>query len=218
MKKITLVAFSSLLLLSSCGVATGTGSSSSSSTSSAAGSILGSVLGAATDGETIGNVLSSVLGTNKLSKDKLVGTWKYDGPGCAFMSDNALAKAGGEVAATEIEKKLSTEYSKLGFTRSNTYFTFDKSGTFSAKIDGHSLSGNWTYDESSQKLTLSGLLLNVTAYATSNGSGISLLFESKKILTLLQTVAAASGNTTLGTISDISKNYNGVRIGFDMKK
>lgn len=43
-------------------------------------------------------------------------------------------------------------------------------------------------------------------------------FESKKILTLLQTVSAISGNTTLSTIGDISKQFNGVRLGFAMKK
>ena len=44
------------------------------------------------------------------------------------------------------------------------------------------------------------------------------LFESKKLLTLIQTMASLSGNTTVSTIGDLSKNYNGVRIGFDLKK
>ena len=167
---------------------------------------------------TITNAISSVIGLNKLTKSKLVGTWKYDGPGCAFTSQNALAKAGGEVVATQIEQKLSTEYSKLGFTKSNTYITFNEDGTFSGKVDGKSLSGNWTFDENTQALKLSGLLLSLNGYATRNGSGISILFESKKILTLLQTVAALSGNSTLSTIGDISKNYDGVRMGFDMAK
>ena len=49
-------------------------------------------------------------------------------------------------------------------------------------------------------------------------SGIGLLFESKKMLTLLQTVAAMSGNSGVQTIGDLSKNYDGVRVGFDMTK
>ena len=129
-----------------------------------------------------------------------------------------MAKAGGEIVATQIEEKLSAEYAKLGFKKSNTYITFNKDGTFSGKIDGKSLSGNWTFDENTQALKLSGLLLSLNGYATRNASGISILFESKKILTLLQTVAALSGNSTLSTIGDISKNYDGVRVGFDMAK
>ena len=35
--------------------------------------------------------------------------------------------------------------------------------------------------------------------------GMNFTFESKKILTLLQTVSALSGNTSLSTIGDISK-------------
>lgn len=129
-----------------------------------------------------------------------------------------MAKAGGEIVATQIEEKLSAEYAKLGFKKSNTYITFNEDGTFSGKIDGKSLSGNWTFDENTQALKLSGLLLSLNGYATRNASGISILFESKKILTLLQTVAALSGNSTLSTIGDISKNYDGVRVGFDMAK
>ena len=154
-----------------------------------------------------------MIGLNKLTKSKLVGTWKYEGPGCAFTSQNALAKAGGEIVATQIEEKLSAEYAKLGFKKSNTYITFNEDGTFSGKVDGKSLTGNNT-----QALKLSGLLLSLNGYATRNASGISILFESKKILTLLQTVAALSGNSTLSTIGDISKNYDGVRVGFDMAK
>lgn len=129
-----------------------------------------------------------------------------------------MAKAGGEIVATQIEEKLSAEYAKLGFKKSNTYITFNEDGTFSGKVDGKSLTGNWTFDENTQALKLSGLLLSLNGYATRNASGISILFESKKILTLLQTVAALSGNSTLSTIGDISKNYDGVRVGFDMAK
>lgn len=216
MKKtfMTIAAAMSLTLLTSCGSLGG----SSSSNSGIAGNVLGSILGSATSTETLGNVLSSVLGTNKLTQSQLIGTWKYKGPGCAFTSDNALAKAGGEVAATTVKEKLSTQYSKLGFTSSNTYITFNEDGTYSAKIDGKSMSGKYTFDESSYQVKLSGLLLNLTCYAKRNTDGIGLLFESKKILTILQTVASASGNSTLSTIGDLSKNYDGMRIGFDMKK
>jgi hypothetical protein len=56
------------------------------------------------------------------------------------------------------------------------------------------------------------------AYTKRTVNGMSILFESKKLLTVLQTVAAISGNATLQTIGDLSTNYNGVRLGFDMKK
>ena len=62
------------------------------------------------------------------------------------------------------------------------------------------------------------MLLSFHCYAKKNSDGIGLLFEAKKLLTLLQTAAALSGNSTLNSISDLSKNYDGLRIGFDYKK
>lgn len=210
-KTLILVAAASLSM-ASCGTIGTTGTASS-----AAGNAVGSILGAITNGETVGNILSSVIGTNKVTAEQLVGTWRYSGPGCAFTSDNALAKAGGEVAATEVKNKLKTQYSQLGFSSSNTYVTFKQDGTFSAKIDGKSWSGNYTFDESNQEINFAGLIINLKGYTKRNTSGISILFESKKVLTLFQTLASLSGNSTAQVISDISKNYNGVRIGFDMK-
>lgn len=217
---IILAAMASTIALSSCGtIGSGllNGATGSSSSSSTVGSVLGSVLGTATSGETLGNILSSVIGTDKLKTSSLYGTWHYNGPGCAFTSENALAKAGGEVAASTVKEKLATEYSKLGFTASNTYITFNKDNSFSAKIDGKSFSGTYTFDESTQALNLKGLIINLNGYAKKNTNGIAILFESKKVLTLLQTVAAASGNSTLSTIGNISKSYDGVRVGFDLK-
>lgn len=219
MKKINvMLTAAACLLATSCGtIGAGTGTTGTT-TGTTAGDILSGVIGAATNGETLGNILASVIGADKLTQESLYGTWKYDGPGCAFTSDNALAKAGGEVVATQIEQKLQVQYSKLGFSRSNTYITFSKDGTFTGKVDSKSLSGNYTYNASTGALKLQGLLLSINGYATRNGSGISLLFESKKLISLLQTLSAISGNTTLSTISDISKNYDGVRLGFDLAK
>ena len=217
MKKISFaVVGMACMLAASCGTL-GTGVSNGT-TGSSTGNVLGSVIGAMSNGEAIGNVLSSVIGLNQLSQSQLIGTWRYNGPGCAFTSDNLLAKAGGEVAATQIEQKLEQQYAKLGFSSSNTYITFNQDGTFASKIGGKSFSGNYTYDAGTGALNLKGLLLSLNGYVTRNGSGISVLFESKKLLSLLQTMAALSGNSTLSTIGEVSKNYDGARLGFDMSR
>ena len=166
----------------------------------------------------LGNILGSVLGVNKISEANLVGTWKYSAPGCAFTSDNLLAKAGGEVAAQKIKSQLQPQYQSLGISASNTYFTFKEDKTFSAKLAGKSISGNYTYDASKGTINLQTLLLSMNGYVTMTTSGISLLFESQKILSVLQTLGALSGNTTIGTIGELSKNYDGVRVGFDLTR
>lgn len=168
----------------------------------------------------VGSILDNVIGSTTFKKaDLCAHTWKYKSPGCAFTSENLLAKAGGEIAAKKVEEKLSTYYQKAGFSSSNTYFKFNEDGTFNAKIEGKSWSGTYTFDEKTHAIDLKGrLLLSLNGFATKNSSGISILFESKKLLTIIQTLTALSGNTTLGTIGEISKNYDGIRVGFDLSK
>jgi hypothetical protein len=217
MKKISMITMAAAaILMSSCGM--GAQGNTANSSNAAQGSVLGSILSASTDGQTIGNVLQSVLGLDKVTKANLIGTWKYSQPGCAFTSQNLLAQAGGEAVATSIKQKMSGYYSTVGIKSSNTQVTFNENGTFTAKIAGKSWQGNWTFDEANYKITMQGILLNVNCYAKMNSNGIGLLFEGKKLLTLLQTMTALSGNQTVQTIGDLSKNYDGVRVGFDMTK
>lgn len=201
-------------VLCGCG-GLGNGTTTSSNNGS---SILGSVISAATNGQTIGNAIKSILGTDKPKEADIVGTWKYRQPGVAFTSENLLAKAGGEAIATEIKEKLNSTYSKVGLSASNTYLTFNSDKTFSGKIDGKSISGTWAYTYDDQKLTLKTLLFSLNCYAKKTTGGMSFLMESKKLLSLFQTAAALTGNTTLQSVGELSKNYDGVRMGFDMSK
>ena len=152
--------------------------------------------------------------------DLCAHTWKYSKPGCAFTSENLLAKAGGEIAASKIEEDLSKYYSKFGFSKSNTYFTFKTDGTFAAKIDGKSWNGTYTFDEKTHAIQLKGLLLSASGFATRTANGISLLFEQKKLLTLIKTLSKLNltGSTTMSAVSSIVDNYDGVRMGFEMTK
>jgi len=176
------------------------------------------VLSAMTNGTGITNAITSVIGLDKVTPEGLIGTWQYKNPGCAFTSKNLLYKAGGEVAAVQIEEKLLPYYQQVGISASNTIITFNQDGTFSSKIVGTPFSGRYTFDEASQKITLKGLLLTVNCYTKREVNGISILFEGKRLLSVLQTMAALSGNQNLETVSEISKKYEGVRVGFDMNR
>lgn len=189
---------------------TSTSTSSQSDTKSGLTGLLGAL-------GSVGEALNGVIGGD-LTQSNLCATWKYSGPGCAFTSENLLAKAGGSVASAEIKKKLSTYYTKAGFKSSNTTFTFNEDGTFESKIDGKSWNGKYTFDEKTGEIHLNGVLLKMSGYATKSSNGISLLFESKKLLTLVQSLSKLSGNSTLATLGNLSKNYSGVRVGFDLKK
>lgn len=226
---------SSSTATSSSAASTPTTSTSTSATTNSgysAGSVVAGVLGGLLGGGTttgssstgssiINGILNNVIGSATFSQAALCAhTWKYSKPGCAFTSENLLAKAGGEIAASKIEEDLSKYYSKFGFSKSNTYFTFKTDGTFAAKIDGKSWNGTYTFDEKTHAIQLKGLLLSASGFATRTANGISLLFEQKKLLTLVKTLSKLNltGSTTMSAVSSIVDNYDGVRIGFEMTK
>ena len=179
---------------------------------------MGQVMSAMTNGTGLGNAIKSVIGLDEVKAQQLIGDWKYKGPGCAFTSENLLAKAGGEIAAVQIEEKVQPYYQQAGLSAENTFISFKEDGTFSSRIAGTPFSGQYTFDEETQKITLKSLFLSVNCYAKKEVGGISILFEAKKLLTFLQTISAFSDNKDLQTISDLSKKYDGVRIGFDLNK
>lgn len=209
-----------------------TSTSTTTNSGYSAGSVVAGVLGGLLGGGTttgssstgssiINGILNNVIGSATFSQaDLCAHTWKYSKPGCAFTSENLLAKAGGEIAASKIEEDLSKYYSKFGFSKSNTYFTFKADGTFAAKIDGKSWNGTYTFDEKTHAIQLKGLLLSASGFATRTANGISLLFEQKKLLTLVKTLSKLNltGSTTMSAVSSIVDNYDGVRIGFEMTK
>lgn len=203
MKKVKAIVLAAVaMIVTSCGM-TGT-----------QGNILGDIL----QGGTLGNVIISVIGAQKVTAQDLIGAWNYSGPGCAFTSENLLAKAGGEVAATRIKEKALPYYQQIGITSQNTNITFKQDGTYTASFRGTPMSGKWTYDEASSKVTLQSLLLTINCYAKRNYTGIGLLFESSKLLNILQTMAALSGNQNIQAVGEISKTYDGLRLGFDFSK
>ena len=197
-------------------------------TGSTIANVLGGLLGAATGntsgstssaGSIISGLLNNVIGSGTFSKaDLCAHTWKYSKPGCAFTSENLLAKAGGEIAANKVEEKLSTYYKKFGFNSSNTQFTFTTDGNFSAQIDGKSWQGTYTFDEKTHAIHLKGLLLSASGYATKTTNGISLLFDQKKLLNLIKMLSTFKGSSTLSAVGSIANSYDGMRVGFEMTK
>lgn len=228
-KKTTSAASNTTAATATTTAATTSNAATSTSATSNAGSAVAGVLGAVLGGNSnssssagssiINGILNNVIGSGTFSKQDLCAhTWKYSKPGCAFTSENLLAKAGGEIAANKVEEKLGEYYSKFGFSGSNTYFTFKTDGTFAAKIDGKSWQGNYTFDEKTHAIQMKGLLLSMSGYATKTTNGISLLFDQTKLLNLIKTMGALKGSSTLSAIGTIANNYDGMRVGFEMTK
>ena len=211
MKKMMMAAVAALML-QGCGMTNpgvNGGSQMGGTTTNNSGSSIGS--------NALGGLLDLVVGSVKLSQTDIIGTWSYVEPACAFTSENLLAKAGGSVAAKTVNEKLPPVYKSLHISSGNTQLTFNENGQFTGKIGGFPMSGTYTFDATNGLVKMKSLT-TFTAHLTRSTHGMNFTFESKKILTLLQTVSALSGNTSLSTIGDISKQFSGVRLGFAMKK
>lgn len=202
--KSTIIAVAAVLLLGSCGI----GGQDS----------LSGILGGMTNPQTIDNVIQSVLGLTKVTKQDIVGSWSYQQPGCAFTSEQLLAKAGGEIVAADIKTKLKPYYDKVGVRQGNTAVNFTADGKFNATVAGTPFSGTYTFDEATAKISMKSMFFTINCYAKKNSNGMAYLFEASKLITLMQTLSALSGSAELQGIGELAKQYDGLRVGFDMKK
>lgn len=167
----------------------------------------------------LSGVVKNVVGDKTTTASSIIGTWTYAGPECQFESDNLLAKAGGEVAAKEVEEKIQKVYEKVGMD--GCQYTFSEDGSYSCTVKGKTSSGTYTFDSDAKTVTMKSKLgIKTVAYVTVTGDDMSLVFKADKLMSVLKTItsAAASVNSTASTISSIADSYDGLRLGFELKK
>ena len=215
---------SAMLGLASCG-----GLGTTSTTNSGTGDLLSGVLSAALgDGTTastgmdagslIGGVIGQLLG-GTTSASSIVGTWVYTGPSVQFESENLLAKAGGAVASNAVVNKIDPYYQAIGITPGAFAITFNSNNTCSYTMRGQTYNGTYQFDPSTHQITIQGQILTFPkAYVTVSANQMAMTFDASKLLTLAQGLASASQNSTLSTISSLSKSFNGMKTGFLFQK
>ncbi len=229
MKRFNFMAVATLvcgMALSGCGNAgmyNGTGFNGQNANGSNVGADL---LGAALSGLVGGNaqqgdLLSGVIGmlANGVTSNSgsIVGTWVYSGPSVEFESQNLLAQAGGMVASNQLKNKIAPYYEKIGIKPGAVAMQFNSDNTCIIQIGKNAQPANYTYNPSTHTLQITGQQLGLsfgTAYATVSGSQMSITFDSTKILNVAQGLASKSGNSTLSTISELSKTFSGMKTGF----
>lgn len=166
--------------------------------------------------ENIEKVVNSVTGKSTAS---LEGTWVYSGAAIEFESGNLLQKAGGSVAATAAEKKLNEQLAKVGLKEGQMSFTFNADSTFTTKVGARSMKGTYSYDASTQKVNLKfAKLIGLNAKANCTSTNLDLLFTSDKLLKLITFLSTKSSNSTLKTIGSLANSYDGMMLGFSLKK
>lgn len=168
--------------------------------------------------------VTAVTGGKPLSIANLSGTWSYVNPTVKLESDNALKNAAASVAAGEIEKKLKDLCSKVGITENAFNYTFNTDSTFTSMLRGKTLKGTYSIDKATNTIELhygrfeNLRLTTLKAQPIISGNELSLLFEVDKLLDFLGKVSALSDNTTLKMVSQLAQQYDGMQMGFELKK
>ena len=167
--------------------------------------------------ENIEKAVSTVTGAN--INVSLVGKWVYSGSAVEFESDNLLLKAGGAAAAKGVESKMNEQLNKFGIAPGKMSFTFAADSTFSADISGRAMKGTYSYDNDEKKLNLKfARLINMGADLNYTSSNMDLLFDADKLLKLVTFLSSKTNNAALNSLSSLSSQYDGMQLGFELKK
>ncbi len=167
----------------------------------------------------LSGVAKAVVGNKATTASSIIGTWTYSGPECQFESENLLAKAGGEMAAKEVEEKMIAVYNKVGMN--NIRYTFNEDGTYSYQMKKRTVTGSYVFDDAAKTITMTGKLgLKTVAYVTVTGNDMSMVFKADKLMSILKTItgAASKVNSTAATINSVAEAYDGLMLGFELKE
>lgn len=172
-------------------------------------------------GDAVEGVVDGLLTNDNITVEQMAGTWKSTGSAVAFQSDNLLKKAGGGAAANTIEKKLDSYYKKFGLN--NATLTVTKEGKFTLKADKITLNGTVTKrSDGNFDFTFTPFgnmkLGSVKTYVTKSPSGLNVMFDASKLMSILSTLSGMVNNSTLSTMSDLLNGYDGLCVGFAFKK
>ena len=167
----------------------------------------------------LSGVAKAVVGNKATTASSIIGTWTYSGPECQFESENLLAKAGGEMAAKEVEEKMIAVYNKVGMN--NIRYTFNEDGTYSYQMKKRTVTGSYVFDDAAKTITMTGKLgLKTVAYVTVTGNDMSMVFKADKLMSILKTItgAASKVNSTAATINSVAEAYDGLMLGFGLSR
>ena len=234
MKKFLTLAAAACMIMSACASPLQTSSTTQATATTATTdnplSGLGSLLGGGSDngssksgsglGDLLGGVVSGLLGNDKITPDRLVGTWTYVSPAVCFKSENFLQKAGGAAMATAIENKLADYYTK--FRLNKVTLTVDEKQNFTLNLGLLRTSGTVTIEGEDVYFNFKALgaisLGKMKTYITMTGNQMSLMFDVTKLISIINAVGSATNSTAVKAASSLLNSYDGMCAGFKLQK
>ena len=170
--------------------------------------------------DILSGVAKQVMGDKATTETSLIGTWEYVGPDCQLKGDDVLTNIGGEAAGEEVEEKVEAIYNKTGLN--TIQFTFNEDNTCSYTVKGKKVEGTYEFDADAKTVTIKAgkLGVKVTAHIVTLGSNMSFVFDADKILSVVKTITGVASkiNSSAATINALASKFEGMMIGFELKK
>lgn len=168
-----------------------------------------------------------------LTEKAIIGTWNYSQPGVKLSSsENALSDITGSALTTTVQQKIAPYYEKVGIKPGICKFVINEDGTFSSTFGQRTFSGTYTFDPKTNALSLKyggtkpstiaegeASLFNlgaIPAYAYINGEKLQIVFPMDKLLNVVTSLG--SSVESLSLITELLKNYDSIKIGFEFSK
>lgn len=168
----------------------------------------------------LSEVAKVVVGDKATTATSLVGTWDYVGPDCQLKGDDLLTNIGGGAAGTEVEKKLETIYAKAGLN--TIQYTFNEDNTCSYTVKGKKVEGTYEFNSEAKTVTFkTGKLgIKLTAHVVTLGDNMSFVFDADKLLSAVKTITGVASklNSYAATINTLASQFDGMMLGFELKK
>lgn len=170
--------------------------------------------------DVLSGVVQTVVGDKATTETSLIGTWSYVGPDCQLKGDDILKNIGGVAAGEEVEKKMEALYVKTGLN--TIQYTFNEDNTCSYTIKGKKIEGTYQFDPEAKTVTITTGRFGVKTVANvvTLGSNMSFVFDANKIFSVVKTITgvASTVNTSASAINQLIEQFDGMMIGFELKK
>lgn len=157
----------------------------------------------------------------KATESLIVGDWNYSDPAITLKSEDTLAGALGTLATQTIEPKLQSAYDFVGIKAGNCSYSFKADNTFTMVVGKRTLTGTYTYTAEDNKLVMefNTTLLKLgtmTGYAFITADGLDIVHDCQRLFDFLK--ALGTKTSLLSGVSKVVENYDGMMIGFSLKK
>ena len=174
--------------------------------------------------DNIEDIVNTITDQLDIVPENIAGKWEYSSVSVKFTEDNALMNAASEVAVRKVEERLTGYLQAIGLNEGSFGYDFNTDGTFSTSFLKMELPGKYTFSSEEDSIELSygstGKLkgLKMKAATKVNATSLELLFNADRLMDFLGKIASSSGDSEFGALSYLVGQYDGMKIGFELKR